>query len=368
MTQTNPGANPSPAANVLGNVATRIQRREEFLAQQQAQQQQQQQAVQMQLMTQQIQAQQAAIAREERRKKFEFEKANANAKLMAEYGTSIDYQPGKDGRPGTFSINKTGEGLKEQEAAQKKQEKQRELKARADLVREYGGDLWQTNPRKAAALAMSNIPTEKLPELARGVGGKEQEKQGKIQSRKQAIASSVAGMWKEFGDPMLVDPELQRDVGAALQAMAENPDISYSTILRYANQRKEEWAVGWAKQVRSNPKAYTPEQRQQAENYIEAFSGGGQMDEMAKMYAEQDMAEEQKEWAREQANRFYRDFEKLDISQAITAVYALVKSGELDLTEVTTMLDNMIQVFEEDEEYEKCHVCKQIKIGVNAKV
>lgn len=95
---------------------------------------------------------------------------------------------------------------------------------------------------------------------------------------------------------------------------------------------------------------------------------GIEMDEMAKMYAEQDMAEEQKEWAREQANRFYRDFEKLDISQAITAVYALVKSGELDLAEVTTMLDNMIQVFEEDEEYEKCHVCKQIKIGVNAKV
>lgn len=95
---------------------------------------------------------------------------------------------------------------------------------------------------------------------------------------------------------------------------------------------------------------------------------GIEMDEMAKMYAEQDMEEEQREWAREQANRFYGDFEKLDTAQAITAVYALVKSGELSLHEVNTMLDNMISVFEEGEEYEKCHVCKSIKLGVNAKL
>ena len=91
------------------------------------------------------------------------------------------------------------------------------------------------------------------------------------------------------------------------------------------------------------------------------------MDEVAKMYAEQEMEEEGREWAREQANRFYRDFEKLDIDQAITAVYALVKSGEISLPEVVTMLDNMISVFEEDEDYEKCHVCISIKSGVNAK-
>jgi len=28
----------------------------------------------------------------------------------------------------------------------------------------------------------------------------------------------------------------------------------------------------------------------------------------------------------------------------------------------------MITIFEEDEEYEKCHVCKQIKTGVNAEI
>lgn len=92
-----------------------------------------------------------------------------------------------------------------------------------------------------------------------------------------------------------------------------------------------------------------------------------ELDEVAKMYAEQDMKEEGREWAREQATRFYRDFEKLDIDQAITAVYALIKSGEISLPEVVTMLDNMISVFEEDEDYEKCHVCKGIKSGVNAK-
>ena len=94
---------------------------------------------------------------------------------------------------------------------------------------------------------------------------------------------------------------------------------------------------------------------------------GIELDEMAKMYAEQDMEEERREWAREQANRFYSDFEKLDTDQAITAVYALVKSGELELAEMTIMLDNMISVFEEGEEYEKCHTCKLIKLGVNAK-
>jgi len=94
---------------------------------------------------------------------------------------------------------------------------------------------------------------------------------------------------------------------------------------------------------------------------------GIELDEVARMYAERDMEDEKREWAREQANRFYRDFERLDTDQAITAVYALVKSGELKLPEVISMLDNMIAVFEEDEEYEKCHTCKSIKIGVHAK-
>ena len=35
------------------------------------------------------------------------------------------------------------------------------------------------------------------------------------------------------------------------------------------------------------------------------------------------------------------------------------------LSEANTLLDNMIQVFQDDEEYEKCHICLQIKNGIN---
>lgn len=95
---------------------------------------------------------------------------------------------------------------------------------------------------------------------------------------------------------------------------------------------------------------------------------GIELDEVARMHAERDMEEERKQQAREQANRFYSDFEKLDTSQSIIAVNALITAGELTRDEVICMLDNMIAVFEEDEEYEKCHVCNLIKKGVNAKV
>lgn len=93
-----------------------------------------------------------------------------------------------------------------------------------------------------------------------------------------------------------------------------------------------------------------------------------EMDEIARMYAERDMEQEKKEWAREQANRFYADFATLDIKNSIKAVMGLIRDGELTPREVNDMLDNMIGIFEEEEEYEKCHVCKQIKTGVNAKI
>jgi len=47
-------------------------------------------------------------------------------------------------------------------------------------------------------------------------------------------------------------------------------------------------------------------------------------------------------------------------------IKALLKAGEISLESVNLLLDNMIIVFEEDEEYEKCHVCNQIKKGINA--
>ena len=94
---------------------------------------------------------------------------------------------------------------------------------------------------------------------------------------------------------------------------------------------------------------------------------GIEMDEIAKLHAMADMKEEQEIWAREQANKFYNDFESLNISDAILAVGSLIKNKALNIKQVNTMLDNMIEVFKGDEEYEKCHVCNEIKKGLNAK-
>lgn len=91
-----------------------------------------------------------------------------------------------------------------------------------------------------------------------------------------------------------------------------------------------------------------------------------EMDEIAKMYAMADMKEEQRSWAKTQAEKFYSDFENLSIEEAVIAVNALISTGDVTLTEANTLLDNMIQVFQDDEEYERCHVCLQIKNGINA--
>jgi hypothetical protein len=95
---------------------------------------------------------------------------------------------------------------------------------------------------------------------------------------------------------------------------------------------------------------------------------GIEMDEIAKMHAIADMKESQKEWAREQAERFYQDFETLDILNAVSAIIKMIKTKELELTNVNLMLDNMITIFQETEEYEKCHTCLQIKNGVNDRI
>tara|TARA_B100001175_G_C19397456_1_gene584529 strand:+ start:280 stop:624 length:345 start_codon:yes stop_codon:yes gene_type:complete len=94
---------------------------------------------------------------------------------------------------------------------------------------------------------------------------------------------------------------------------------------------------------------------------------GIEMDEIAKLHAMEDMKEDQEIWAREQANKFYNDFDSLNISDAILAVGSLIRNKALNIKQVNTMLDNMIEVFKMDEEYEKCHVCNEIKKGLNAK-
>jgi hypothetical protein len=77
------------------------------------------------------------------------------------------------------------------------------------------------------------------------------------------------------------------------------------------------------------------------------------------------MKEDQELWAREQANKFYNDFEGLDINDSVLAVNSLIKNKALDIIQVNTMLDNMIKVFLQAEEFEKCHVCNEIKKGLS---
>jgi len=90
--------------------------------------------------------------------------------------------------------------------------------------------------------------------------------------------------------------------------------------------------------------------------------------EIAKLYAMADMREDQEIWARQQAERFYNDFESLNISEAIIAVSSLIRNKALNIKQVNTMLNNMIEIFERDEEYERCHVCNEIKKGLNDRI
>ena len=89
---------------------------------------------------------------------------------------------------------------------------------------------------------------------------------------------------------------------------------------------------------------------------------GIEMNEIAKLHA---MADMQETWAREQANKFYNDFETLDIKESIIAVTSLIRTKVLNINQVNIMLDNMIKVFTLDEEYEKCHIVNEIKKGLS---
>ncbi len=91
-------------------------------------------------------------------------------------------------------------------------------------------------------------------------------------------------------------------------------------------------------------------------------------DEIAKMYALNDMKESQKSWAKLQAEKFYQDFENLNVPNSISEIVFLIESKELKIDNVNLMLDNMISVFQETEDYEKCNVCLQIKTGVNDRI
>ena len=74
------------------------------------------------------------------------------------------------------------------------------------------------------------------------------------------------------------------------------------------------------------------------------------------------MKSDKKAWAVEQAYKFYDDFDSLDVDEVVTNLHALIKDGTLRDSQINVMLENMITVFTELEEYEKCHICNQIKI------
>lgn len=91
-------------------------------------------------------------------------------------------------------------------------------------------------------------------------------------------------------------------------------------------------------------------------------------DEIAKIYALADMKEQEKNWAQEKAQLFYKDFEDLDINSAIRGIIQLIKKKEITKEATLALFNNLIEVFEEVEEYEKCHKCNEIKKGVDAKI
>jgi len=92
---------------------------------------------------------------------------------------------------------------------------------------------------------------------------------------------------------------------------------------------------------------------------------GLEPDEMSKLHAMEDMKEERRKWAVEQAYKFYDDFDSLDVDEVVLNLNQLISEGTLRDAQVTTMFDNMITIFTELEEYEKCHICNQIKIKFN---
>lgn len=101
---------------------------------------------------------------------------------------------------------------------------------------------------------------------------------------------------------------------------------------------------------------------------FEPDDSGIEMDEIAKIHAIADMKESQLQWLREQAERFYKDFEALDIHVSVQSILNMIRSNELELNNVNLMLDNMIIIFQENEEYERCHICLKIKKEINDRI
>ncbi len=55
----------------------------------------------------------------------------------------------------------------------------------------------------------------------------------------------------------------------------------------------------------------------------------------------------------------------MNVSDAILAVSSLIKTKVLNIDQVNTMLNNMIKIYEQDEEFERCHICNQLIKSLN---
>lgn len=91
---------------------------------------------------------------------------------------------------------------------------------------------------------------------------------------------------------------------------------------------------------------------------------GIEYDEIAEIYAAADIKEEGKRQARDYALMHYADFERLKVKDSVDAINQYIKSNKLSRDSVIVFLSNMISIFEEYEEFEKCSLCNKIKEGV----
>lgn len=88
-------------------------------------------------------------------------------------------------------------------------------------------------------------------------------------------------------------------------------------------------------------------------------------DEIAKIYAMADLKTEHWNKTLQEVDYFYGDFSKYSSpNEAIRSIKGLIKTSELTLTTVHSLLENMIKVFEKIEEYEKCAFLLKIKKGL----
>jgi len=88
-------------------------------------------------------------------------------------------------------------------------------------------------------------------------------------------------------------------------------------------------------------------------------------DEIAKIYAMNDIDDEWFKNALEMADDFYNDLKKHPLKGAIIEVNKSITNRVFSLEQVNTLLDNMIKLYVETEEFERCSFCSEIKKGIN---